>query len=168
MYRIIGADGREYGPISANQLRQWIAERRANAATRVLVEGSTDWKTLGSLSEFSALFATTPSFSPTTVFVPKTNGFAVTGMILGILSVVFGLSCCLFCCYGMPFNILGLIFSVIGLIQISNNPQRYSGKGMAITGIVLSLISLFISLILLIVIGAGSGWDQVKHHGYRL
>jgi len=26
MYKIIGADGREYGPITADQLRQWIRE----------------------------------------------------------------------------------------------------------------------------------------------
>ena len=33
MYRIIGGDGREYGPISLDQMRQWIAEGRVNAQT---------------------------------------------------------------------------------------------------------------------------------------
>ena len=28
MYKIIGADGKEYGPISAEQLRQWLNEDR--------------------------------------------------------------------------------------------------------------------------------------------
>jgi len=53
-YKIIGADGREYGPISSEQLRQWIAQGRANAHTKVLSEGSTDWKLLSELPEFSA------------------------------------------------------------------------------------------------------------------
>ncbi len=44
MYKIVGADGREYGPISLEQLRQWIAEGRANALTRVLPEGATNGK----------------------------------------------------------------------------------------------------------------------------
>jgi hypothetical protein len=35
MYNIIGADGKEYGPISIEQIRQWIADGRINAHTRV-------------------------------------------------------------------------------------------------------------------------------------
>jgi hypothetical protein len=54
MYKVIGADGKEYEPVNAEQLRQWIAEGRANAQTRVLPEGETIWKTLGELSEFAA------------------------------------------------------------------------------------------------------------------
>src|SRR5882724_1975403 len=59
MYRIIGADGREYGPITADQLRQWVAEGRANAQTKVLAEGTTEWKTVGELPEFASPGATT-------------------------------------------------------------------------------------------------------------
>src|SRR5258706_15873907 len=61
MYRIVGADGREYGPISADQLRQWVAEGRANAQTRVLAEGTTEWKTVGELPEFASPGAAGPS-----------------------------------------------------------------------------------------------------------
>jgi len=43
MYKIIGGDGREYGPVSADQLRQWVTEGRANSTTRVQGEGTTDW-----------------------------------------------------------------------------------------------------------------------------
>ena len=57
MYRIIGADGNQYGPISTEQLRQWIAEGRANAQTKVLAEGTTEWKPL---SEFPEFFASAP------------------------------------------------------------------------------------------------------------
>jgi hypothetical protein len=39
MYRIIGAAGRKYGPVSAEQMRQWIAEGRVNAHTMALAEG---------------------------------------------------------------------------------------------------------------------------------
>ena len=60
MYKIIGADGKEYGPISAEQLRQWIAENRVNAQTRVQPEGSSEWKLLGEVVEFAAPPAGTP------------------------------------------------------------------------------------------------------------
>ena len=54
MYRILGADGKQYGPISADVLRQWIAQGRANAQTRVLVEGAADWRPLTDFPEFAA------------------------------------------------------------------------------------------------------------------
>ena len=54
MYKIIGADGKEYGPISAEQLRQWLAENRVNAQTRVQLEGSSEWKLLGEVVEIAA------------------------------------------------------------------------------------------------------------------
>lgn len=67
MYKMMGADGREYGPISVEQLRQWIGEGRANAQTSVQAEGSTEWKTLGELPEFADAFSapTAPPIPPT-------------------------------------------------------------------------------------------------------
>jgi uncharacterized membrane protein len=56
MYRIIGADGRQYGPAPAAQLREWIAENRANAQTLVQPEGSAEWRALGTLPEFAGMF----------------------------------------------------------------------------------------------------------------
>src|SRR5689334_2865109 len=67
MYRIIGADGNQYGPISAEQLRQWLAEGRANAQTKVLAEGTTEWK---SLSEFPEFFASAPGTGPAGTMPP--------------------------------------------------------------------------------------------------
>jgi uncharacterized membrane protein len=52
MYKIIGADQKEYGPISADQIRQWISEGRVNGQTQVCAEGSADWKPLEMFPEF--------------------------------------------------------------------------------------------------------------------
>ena len=52
MYKIIGADQRTYGPVSADTIREWIANRRANASTQVQAEGSADWKPLSEFPEF--------------------------------------------------------------------------------------------------------------------
>jgi len=70
MYKIIGADGKEYGPVSAAQLRQWVQEGRANAQTQVQVEGSTAWSPLGTLPEFAEVFA---AGSPPPVVQAVTN-----------------------------------------------------------------------------------------------
>lgn len=146
LYKIIGADGKEYGPITAEQLRRWIVEGRANAQTRTLWENGTDWQPLGTLPEFSNAFPVAPpGFTPLTVgTVRKTNGFATGGMICGIVSWI------LCCCYGMPLNILGIIFSTIALSQINRHPERYEGKGLAITGLVLSIVSFIFYAVLLI------------------
>jgi hypothetical protein len=53
MYKIIGANQVEYGPITADQLRQWIAEGRINAQTLIQPEGATDWKPLSQFPEFA-------------------------------------------------------------------------------------------------------------------
>lgn len=57
MYKIIGADQKEYGPFTAAQIAQWIAENRANGQTRVQAEGSAEWRALSSFPEFAAALA---------------------------------------------------------------------------------------------------------------
>ena len=52
-YKITGADGQQYGPVSAEQIRRWLAENRVNASTSVQAEGSPDWKPLASWPEFA-------------------------------------------------------------------------------------------------------------------
>jgi len=53
MYTIIGGDGKEYGPVTAGQVRSWIAAGRANFETRAKALGTDDWKSLGDFSEFT-------------------------------------------------------------------------------------------------------------------
>lgn len=55
MYKIIGADGRQYGPVSADQLRFWIAANRANGQTMAQAEGGTEWRPLSQFAEFSSV-----------------------------------------------------------------------------------------------------------------
>src|SRR5262249_9791737 len=54
MFKIIGGDGQQYGPVSAEQLRQWIATGRANGQSLVQAEGSSDWKALSTHAEFAS------------------------------------------------------------------------------------------------------------------
>jgi hypothetical protein len=151
MYKIIGADGKIYGPASAGQLRQWLAEGRANVQTQTLAEGAPEWKPLGGLPEFAGHFAppTPPVIRPlppgtsTPGQLPRTSGFATTGLILGILSFA--------CCPKFLFGTLGLVFSLIGLSQINRHPELYEGRGVAIAGIVLSGASLLLFGVLLLV-----------------
>jgi GYF domain 2 len=66
MYKIIGADQKEYGPITGDQIRQWIAEGRVNAHTRARAEGAAEWQPLSAFAEFADAFgiATTSTQAP--------------------------------------------------------------------------------------------------------
>jgi hypothetical protein len=61
MYKIIGADGKEYGPVTAEQLKQWSADGRANQQTQIRAEGETVWKTVGEIPELAVAQPITPA-----------------------------------------------------------------------------------------------------------
>ncbi len=46
MYKVIGGDGQEYGPVDAGQIRRWLAEGRASRASLVRHEDSNNWRAL--------------------------------------------------------------------------------------------------------------------------
>jgi hypothetical protein len=170
MYFLIGGDGKEYGPKAAVEVREWIAEGRLNAQSRIRPQGEEEWVQLDSLLEFAADLnptaaaplpqpgaaqpppqiyqAAPPTYTATPQ--PHTNPMAITGMICGILSLPM-----LCCCYGLPFNILGIVFSIIALTQLKANPQQ-EGKGMAIAGLICSILS-FVILAALVALGIAIG-----------
>jgi hypothetical protein len=153
MYKIIGADGKEYGPIAAAQVRQWIAERRLNGQSLVQAEGETGWKPLSFHTDFAAdLAAVAPAVSTPVPGTGPTNSMAVASFVMGIVSC--------FCCIGV-FNVLGLVFGFMALSQIKARPEQ-GGKALAIAGIVLSAIGLVISWV-----GASFGLAGHLFHAIR-
>ena len=67
MYKIIGHDRQVYGPVSAEQLRQWINEGRVVASTRAQCDETTDWQPLSNIPEFADAFQgaiTSPEAAP--------------------------------------------------------------------------------------------------------
>ena len=62
MFNILGADQKEYGPVTADQVRQWIAQGRANGQTKMQAVRSPDWKPLAEFPEKGYVFDdSTPS-----------------------------------------------------------------------------------------------------------
>jgi len=52
MFTILGADGKEYGPVPAEQIRAWMAGGRANLDTKAKAAGTDEWHPLGDFPEF--------------------------------------------------------------------------------------------------------------------
>jgi TM2 domain-containing membrane protein YozV len=88
MYRIIGADRRAYGPIPADQVRQWVAEGRLNARTQVQAVAGGAWQPLSAWPEFAALFVALPPAVPPVI--PTTSKSKVAAGLLGIFLGSFG------------------------------------------------------------------------------
>jgi hypothetical protein len=63
MYKIIGGDGKEYGPASAEEVRGWIRAGRANGQTLAQAQGQTEWRPLSELPDFAEAVAT-PASTP--------------------------------------------------------------------------------------------------------
>lgn len=141
-YVIIGDNGEEFGPVSADEIRNWISDRRVDAHTLIRREEKQEWKRASEWPEFApslSAFLLTPQAHPAQpasppTYAPRANKLAIVGLSLGALSM-FTWCCC------PIFPIPGIACSVIALIQIRGNPSLYSGKGAAITGLTLSLIS---------------------------
>ncbi|MSU31319.1 MAG: DUF4339 domain-containing protein [Pedosphaera sp.] len=88
-YFIQGADQKQYGPVSAELLRQWIGEGRLNRSSQCKAEGSLEWKTLGNFPEFSAVIGSglenQRAFASAQVR-PPALGIIVTGAVGGLLA----------------------------------------------------------------------------------
>ena len=85
------------------------------------------------------------------------SGMAVASMVLGLLAIL--LSCCL---YPVAF-LLALIGLILGAVAIKKDTP---GKGMAIAGLVLSLISIAIAVLFIVVVasaGSSSIFDYLEN-----
>jgi hypothetical protein len=74
-YTILGGDGQQYGPITADQFRDWARDGRVNGQTQVLPAGAVAWCAASSLPELGTPAAATPALiSPQpTPFAPAAN-----------------------------------------------------------------------------------------------
>ena len=61
MFTIVGGDGKEYGPITAAHIREWILDGRVNLQTKAKLDRENVWKTLGDFAEFARQAAPAPT-----------------------------------------------------------------------------------------------------------
>ena len=147
MYNIIGADGKEYGPISIEQIRQWIADGRINAHTRVQVAGSAEWKTAAEFSELDLTCAaglsgpgSAPPLLPVGHAEGPQKGLAITSFVLGLLSLT---------CFGLLAGIPAIICGHVARGRTRLVPRQYGGAGFALAGLIMGYVSLLVTLVIL-------------------
>jgi hypothetical protein len=153
MYKILGSDGNEYGPVSAKQVKHWIAENRVDQKTPVFPDGAADWVFLESLPEFKAVFALPPpgrirseGGGGLNAVIPYKNVRALVAYYFAVFSVIPIL--------GMPLGFIGMALGISGLRFQRQHPQA-GGKVHAWIGIVLGGLFGFgyLALIILGIVG---------------
>jgi prepilin-type processing-associated H-X9-DG protein len=150
-YQLIGGDQKQYGPVTEEQLRQWILDGRVNPHSQVKAESDAEWRPLSAFPEFAAALAaksaasgTPPPLPSTMPPIPeRTSGLAITSLVLGILGI--------FTC-GIT-ALFGLILGVVALVKAKESRGTVGGSGIALAGVIVSAIFLlmmpiFIALLL--------------------
>jgi TM2 domain-containing membrane protein YozV len=128
MYKIIGTDGRQYGPVSAEQIRRWLAENRVHAQTLVQTEGAPDWKPLSSLPEFAAELNSVPPpiVPPSSAVASRASNkipAGICGILLGSLGIhkfilgYTGAGLVMLLVTILTCGIAGVVMHIIGLIE---------------------------------------------------
>jgi len=163
MYIIIGGDGKQYGPISGDELRRWISEERLNAQSLVKAESDAEFRPLATFPEFAGAFGiaeqvsnTPPPLGSTGIgsremALQRIKAPAVALMVTAILNVILAL-----------WSLIQLIFFSPDLQQYNsalaqlNNPQieQFMQKMFHLMygplGIVNILVELAISVLILV------------------
>jgi prepilin-type processing-associated H-X9-DG protein len=132
MFRIIGGDGQEYGPVTWQEIRAWMAQGRLDAQSRIKPEGSTEWRQLGEMPEFRDLPTGAPVPPPIPVaapkLVPKMSGLAIASLVLGVLGLFsFGLTA-----------VVGLVLGIVAMVKVNGSQGRLKGSGLAVAGVCVS------------------------------
>ena len=171
MYKIIGGDQKEYGTLSAEDMRKWIAEGRLNAQSLAKAEGDEDFRPLGGFPEFVdalAVAAAEPPQPATPIQPAGDESRAALRQVKGpaialIVTAVLGL---ILVALGLVINVMTLSGFQTGLQQI-NDPQIQKllstmGGGL---GIVQDIISAVAGVIVLM--GAFK-MQKLQNHQFAL
>jgi hypothetical protein len=143
MFRMIGGDGQEYGPVPAAQVKEWIVEGRADGQTLVRREGSQDWQQLSAIPELSGMPSSgsllppplppspVSNSDPAMVIIPYKNMPALISYYLAVFSIVP--------CVGILLGFAAVVLGIMGLKRASERPEA-RGKVHAWVGIVLGAL----------------------------
>lgn len=83
--------------------------------------------------------------------VKPQQSLAAASLVCGIVSITLG-----WCCsFGILTAPIALVMGIIALVQIKNEPAKYSGKGMAIGGVITGGLYFAILAIIILLYGIG-------------
>ena len=103
---MIGGDGRQYGPVSVDLVKQWVAEGRATAQTLLRIECG-EWKPLATFPEFVGVAVSAPPVMAGAGW--QANTPLKSRIAAGVLGIFLG---------GLGIHRFYLGYVAIGVLQI--------------------------------------------------
>lgn len=148
-------DGQQLGPVAFSEIQRLLSEGQITEESMVWQQGTPNWVKLSTVLTTPAapsapalpvepvIPAATVAGNaiPAPVAAGKTNGFAITSLVLSILGLI--------CCTSLLFNILAVVFGHLALSQIKKNPNQ-GGKNLATAGLIIGYIGLVLGIIVAI------------------
>ena len=145
-------DGQQVGPVAFTEIERLYSEGQLNDDSLIWQQGTANWIKLSAAR--AAAGEPVPPVAPApaipvvqsapaaaaTVPVPKgkTNGFAITSLVLGILGLI--------CCSALVVNIGAIVFGHLALKQLAKDPAL-EGLGLAKAGLILGYIGLALGVV---------------------
>jgi hypothetical protein len=160
MFKILGADGKEYGPVTVDQINQWIREGRANQETMMQRQGEFGWKPLGQHAEFAGVLNPQPPVVSPAPLPTVSTASAAGGPNLGAraraVQMVSGPAIGLMITAGLGFAVNALSI-IMRLVRVASPPpppelppelvrvfEIMNGPVAIVAGIIGLAISLFV------------------------
>ncbi len=135
MFKIIGTDGKQYGPVTAGQLKQWIGQNLVNAQTLVQIEGTQEWKALATLPDFASEVGKPIAPPIIGCFPPNMSARASSKIAAGICGILLG-------SLGIHKFILGYTGPAVIMLLVTVLTCGWGGLVMGIFGIIEGIIYL--------------------------
>ena len=172
MFTIIGGDGKEYGPVSGEEMRKWIAEGRLSVQSQAKAEGDAAFRPLSAFPEFAnalgaGMAGTIASIAPPSMqsaggreaALQAINGPAIALIVTAIL--------------GLILVGLGLIMNCLSLagIQLTHNPaldpqtERIINSFGGGIGIVMNIVGAIMGVIIL---RGASKMRRLENHSFAM
>jgi len=141
MFKILGSDGKEYGPISGDQVRQWLREGRAGAPTLAQRDGTAEWLPLSALPEFAELLRQPDPVAPANAMPYAVHLLARLMFVVAALSLVL------------------LLISLTGIITAMSH-GNYRPSLMHYVSWAVAFLSVPLRVVLGIGLGRGREWAR--------
>lgn len=161
-------DGQQLGPVAFSEIERLLEEGQITEESLVWKQGTPNWVKLSTVlstppaqpvsappipetassipaaapaAPAAAVTPAAPAPAPAILAEGKTNGFAITSLVLSIIGLV--------CCQAIVLNIGAVVFGHLALSQIAKNPAL-KGKNLALAGLIIGYIGLALGIVVLI------------------
>ena len=158
MYKIIGTDKREYGPITLEQLRHWMTEGRVNGSTMISVDGG-PFQPLAGIAELAGLLPSSPPLAISSPVVTQEIQRSVSNPATFLLvAAALGLLGSL---VGVMMNVLQINMGSFGGMKNMEAFQAFQGT--------IAMVSSLVGIVLQVVILFGA-WKmkQLRSYGWAM